>query len=86
MPSIRCNNKHGGNTHETASNTSSLFDFTDSSNSNTKSGNNGISNGVDSDFSASNTSAISMNTTMIKTIDLNYTNRKKEKRNKRNNS
>ena len=52
--------------HKKASNTSSLFDFTDSNNSNTTSDNNGINNGVDGDFSASKTSAISMNTTTIK--------------------
>ena len=56
----------GVNSHKKASNTSSLFDFTDSNNSNTTSDNNGINSGVDSDFSASKTSAMSMNTTTIK--------------------
>ena len=54
------------NSHKKTSNTSSLFDFTDSSNSNTTSDNNGINSGVDSNFSVSKTSAMSMNTTTIK--------------------
>eukprot|EP00957_Ditylum_brightwellii_P102818 7835487-Ditylum_brightwellii.AAC.1 len=61
----------GGNTIKKASNTLSLFGSTDSNNSNTTSGNNGIIIGVDSDFSASKKSAMSTNTKMIKTIDLN---------------
>ena len=54
------------NSHMKAFNTSSLFDFTDSNNSNTKSVNNSINSGVNSDLSASKTSAMSMNTTTIK--------------------
>eukprot|EP00957_Ditylum_brightwellii_P193820 14758762-Ditylum_brightwellii.AAC.1 len=67
MPHIRITPQTWGvNSHKKASNTSSLFDFTESSNSNKTSDNNGINSGVESDFSASKTPAMSMNTIAIK--------------------